>query len=175
MDPLWSETGWSTFKYFSILIVTTYYILCISWIIKCLSLRVKLIVGIMQQYFSQNLRQSWCNKAINGIPLTFRRPAPARLNTVEKHSSSSTGLMRKYLWPLPNKNSYTLNLQNIWFSFCRWMRKSQSVHTTHCRRPQEYCHVPWTGFELAITLYKLYEYHLRHTRTKITLHGDLTG
>jgi len=36
MDPLWSETCWSTFKYFIILIVSTYYILCISWIIKCL-------------------------------------------------------------------------------------------------------------------------------------------
>jgi len=35
MDPLWSETCWSTFKYFIILIVSTYYILCISWIIKC--------------------------------------------------------------------------------------------------------------------------------------------
>jgi len=36
MDPLWFETCWSTFKYFIILIVSTYYILCISWIIKCL-------------------------------------------------------------------------------------------------------------------------------------------
>ena len=36
MDPLWSETCLSTFKYFIILIVSTYYILCISWIIKCL-------------------------------------------------------------------------------------------------------------------------------------------
>jgi len=34
--PLWSETCWSTFKYFIILIVSTNYILCISWIIKCL-------------------------------------------------------------------------------------------------------------------------------------------
>ena len=33
---LWSETCWSTFKYFIILIVSTYYILCISWIVKCL-------------------------------------------------------------------------------------------------------------------------------------------
>jgi len=38
MDPLWSETRWSALKYFIILIVSTYYILCISWIIKCLSL-----------------------------------------------------------------------------------------------------------------------------------------
>jgi len=37
MDPLWSETCWSTFKYFIILIVSTYYILCISWIVKCLT------------------------------------------------------------------------------------------------------------------------------------------
>ena len=36
MDPLWSETRWSTFKYFIILIVSTYYISCISWLIKCL-------------------------------------------------------------------------------------------------------------------------------------------
>ena len=36
MDPQWSETCWSTFKYFIILIVSTYYILCISWVIKCL-------------------------------------------------------------------------------------------------------------------------------------------
>ena len=34
MDPLWSETCWNTFKYFIILIVSTYCILCISWIIK---------------------------------------------------------------------------------------------------------------------------------------------
>jgi len=27
MDPLWSETCWSTFKYFVILIVPTYYII----------------------------------------------------------------------------------------------------------------------------------------------------
>jgi len=38
MDPLWSETCWSTFKYFIILIVSTYYILCISWIIQCLTI-----------------------------------------------------------------------------------------------------------------------------------------
>ena len=36
MDPLCSETCWSTFKYFINLIMSTYYILCISWIIKCL-------------------------------------------------------------------------------------------------------------------------------------------
>ena len=35
MVPLLSETCWSTFKYFIILILSTY-ILCISWIIKCL-------------------------------------------------------------------------------------------------------------------------------------------
>jgi len=37
VDPLWSGTCWSTFKYFIILIVSTYYILCIRWIIKCFS------------------------------------------------------------------------------------------------------------------------------------------
>jgi hypothetical protein len=36
MDPLRTETCWSTFKYFIILIVSTYYILCIGWIVKCL-------------------------------------------------------------------------------------------------------------------------------------------
>jgi len=36
MYALWSEICWSTFKYFIILIVSTCYILCISWIIKCL-------------------------------------------------------------------------------------------------------------------------------------------
>ena len=30
-----ADTCWSTFKYFIILIVSTYCILCISWIIKC--------------------------------------------------------------------------------------------------------------------------------------------
>ena len=34
--PVWSETCWSTFKYFIILILSINYILCISWIIKCL-------------------------------------------------------------------------------------------------------------------------------------------
>jgi len=36
MVSLWSETCWSTFKYFIILILSTYYILCINWIVKCL-------------------------------------------------------------------------------------------------------------------------------------------
>jgi hypothetical protein len=36
MDPLWFETCWGIFKYFLILIVSTYDILCISSIIKCL-------------------------------------------------------------------------------------------------------------------------------------------
>ena len=36
MEPLWSETCWSTFKYFIILIVSMCYILCITWIVKCL-------------------------------------------------------------------------------------------------------------------------------------------
>ena len=36
MDPLWSETCCTTFKYLITLIISTYYILCISWIIKCL-------------------------------------------------------------------------------------------------------------------------------------------
>ena len=36
MDSLWSEICWSTFKYFIILIVSVYDILCIRWIIKCL-------------------------------------------------------------------------------------------------------------------------------------------
>ena len=39
MDPLWSETCWSIFKYFIILIVSTNYILCISSIIKCLTIQ----------------------------------------------------------------------------------------------------------------------------------------
>jgi len=38
MDPLWSEICWTTFKYFIIFIVSTNYILCISWIIKCLNI-----------------------------------------------------------------------------------------------------------------------------------------
>jgi len=36
MDHLWSETCWSAFKYFVILIVSEYYILCISWTIEYL-------------------------------------------------------------------------------------------------------------------------------------------
>ena len=36
MDPLRSETCWSTFKYFIIVIVSTYYMVCISLIIKWL-------------------------------------------------------------------------------------------------------------------------------------------
>jgi len=34
--PCWSEICWGTFKYFIILILSTNYILSISWIIKCL-------------------------------------------------------------------------------------------------------------------------------------------
>jgi len=37
MDPLWCETCLSTFKYFTILIVSTYCILCIGWVIQCLT------------------------------------------------------------------------------------------------------------------------------------------
>ena len=36
MVPPLSETCWGTIKYFLILIVSTCYILCISWIITCL-------------------------------------------------------------------------------------------------------------------------------------------
>jgi hypothetical protein len=36
MGPLWSETCWSTFKYFIILIVSAYCILCVGWVVKCL-------------------------------------------------------------------------------------------------------------------------------------------
>jgi hypothetical protein len=46
MDPVWSETCWSTFKYFIILIVSTNYILCISWIMKCLIRLVKVFCQI---------------------------------------------------------------------------------------------------------------------------------
>ena len=35
MGPLWSETCWSNFRYFIILIVSIYHILCIGWIMKC--------------------------------------------------------------------------------------------------------------------------------------------
>ena len=35
-DPLWYETCWSTIKYFINSIVSTYYMLWISWAIKCL-------------------------------------------------------------------------------------------------------------------------------------------
>ena len=38
MDPLCSEICWSTFKYFIILIVSIYYILSSSLIIKCLKI-----------------------------------------------------------------------------------------------------------------------------------------
>ena len=52
MDPLWSETCWSTFKYFIILIVSTYYILCISWLIKS---SIKLHVTLLNKYFLAHL------------------------------------------------------------------------------------------------------------------------
>ena len=51
MDPLWSETCWSTFKYFIILIVSTYYILCICWVINCLittPLMLTIITGVFR-------------------------------------------------------------------------------------------------------------------------------
>ena len=52
MDPVCSETCWSTFKYFIILILSINYILCISWIIKCLSLmhdaNMKIILKLFQ-------------------------------------------------------------------------------------------------------------------------------
>jgi len=51
MDTLWSETRWSTFKYFIILIVSTYYILCISWIIKCLNKFIYLFIYLLVHLF----------------------------------------------------------------------------------------------------------------------------
>ena len=61
MDPLWSEICWSTFKYFVILIVSTYYILCISWIKKCLSIQVflTLILLTWRIWWAPNNASRW--------------------------------------------------------------------------------------------------------------------
>ena len=59
MDPLWSETCWSTFKYFIILIVSTYCVLCISWIIKSL---------MFSTFFSRKSCGLWSNVESYGKP-----------------------------------------------------------------------------------------------------------
>ena len=65
MDPLWSETCWSTFKYFIILIVSTYYILCIGWMINCLILSTyykpwfKTMDSISYVYISWTVQDIW--------------------------------------------------------------------------------------------------------------------
>jgi len=70
MDPLWSETCWSTFKYLIILIVSTYYILCMCWIIKCLNTK-KLFLFIVRP-ISEHL--IW--KCTANIDRYTRRPHP---------------------------------------------------------------------------------------------------
>ena len=85
MDPVWSETCWSTFKYFIILIVSTYCILCISWVIKCLitidarckhedralMFQLYLLQAVqyphVQRHVSKNVRHSWQNLKINTV------------------------------------------------------------------------------------------------------------
>ena len=77
MDPLRSETCWSTFKHFIILNVSTYYILCIGWIIQCLIFISKIWI---MEFFNicwllllllLYLRRIWiivyCNCNVNGI------------------------------------------------------------------------------------------------------------
>jgi len=81
MDPLWSETCWSTFKYFINLIVSTYYILCISWIIKCLK--------------DQTLCLSLILIYIN--PLFLLPPVLIRFSL----SDSLPGVILTYLWNVP--------------------------------------------------------------------------
>ena len=57
MDPLLSETRWSNFKYFKNLIVSTNYILCISWIIiKCLIRKVFYLESIIILYSNRQLQ-----------------------------------------------------------------------------------------------------------------------
>jgi len=62
MDHLWFETCWSTFKYFIILIVFTYYILC-----SCL---------IILTYLLTYLRTLWCRvlEKLSGFQLVKKFP-----------------------------------------------------------------------------------------------------
>jgi hypothetical protein len=77
MDPLWCETCWSGFKYFIILIVSTYYILCIGWIINCLNklelthfcidLAIQLLPSAVPLYLTSTLAINICRQKTHSI------------------------------------------------------------------------------------------------------------
>ena len=77
MDPLWSETCWSTFKYFIILIASTYYILCINWTVK------RLLVHAVLRYFYMHLyeQSGW---------YVFDTYMGARKNSIKLHVNKSS-------------------------------------------------------------------------------------
>jgi len=101
MDPLWSETCWSTFKYFRILFVSTYYILFISWIIKCL---------IFELYF---VKAKWVRAA--GEKTVFIKSEKFS-SLVNRTADRKSVWIRKCLWlAISTRNthpsSYYLHLQ----------------------------------------------------------------
>jgi len=83
MDPPRSETCWGTFKYFIILIVSTYYILCFSWEIKGKvkwshyrpSLAQRVGGGIALLFHDRGTRKGWV-VSVTSRPLFTPRKEP---------------------------------------------------------------------------------------------------
>jgi len=119
MDPLWSETCWSTFKYFIILIVSIYYILRISWIIKCLILPIKWI-----DVSCTNLRKRRAIISIHSIKGLFLKPRRGVYCAVRTESSNiifvTHGCMRSMqcnveFGKLCINSAFTLRLRKPWW------------------------------------------------------------
>jgi len=71
MDPLRSEICWSNFKYFIILIVSTYCILCIGWIIQRLN-----VIDARRKHEDSNLHIE--TYTVKKIILVFSESRPTK-------------------------------------------------------------------------------------------------
>ena len=132
MDPLWSETCWSTFKYFMVLIVFTYYILRISWLIKCLITTTKLMHFRME---SQLLAkpENWLTGNWNGIqivPSSFSTSKQTSIGTVQSPSDGNYHLRYQHNRPLPQDQgpfSHRVREEDKMYGYCK--QNSAMAHT----------------------------------------------
>ena len=123
MDPLWSETRWSSFKYFIILTVSTYYVLCTGWIIKCLSLMhgasIKIAVSCPERKIvhwnkAQHSHNSWHVKM-------YHYDKPLQLSETKWNEPvtdfrvRSTESLRSAKWSLVSENGLREIIHKRWY------------------------------------------------------------
>jgi len=138
MDPLWSETCWSTFKYFIILIIYTYYILCISWIIKCF-----IITDARRKHEDiQTVNIIFIGPCIIVI---FENKRPTWCHLLFYFTSYVLNMFRTLIYPSSRAYDYSVELPHwsacSWFDVC-WSFGVVRLEWYPCCRPQPATQIP---------------------------------